>query len=239
MSLPRSRPVPGRIRVLPPVLGVAVGGLLLSGCMEGTGEPKSAGRTAAASAPARLWPERPPAPQPSKDEVGAREKPSPLRGVPHVPSGDIRRVPLLTVVKAQVLAGSEDDGSPQFDAATAEKIEHCATDRKRCPVRAPQYRDLNGDGKDELIVGIEGADHVLALWVFMLKDGVVTRIMDASATPLSVEVTGGDVILREPTGTPGYDMRTVYSWDTHSQAMILRVMEFDEILRTAPPKSAP
>ncbi|TXD00268.1 hypothetical protein FS847_02085 [Streptomyces sp. ISID311] len=158
--------------------------------------------------------------------------------MPHVPSGDIRTVPLLTVVNAQVLAGSEDNGSPQFDQATTEKIEHCATDRKRCPVRDPQYRDLNGDGKDELIVGIEGADHVLALWVFMLKDGVVTRIMDAGATPLSVEVTGGDVILREPTGTPGYDMRTVYSWDKRTQAMILRVMEFDEVARTAPPRSA-
>ncbi|MFD9209447.1 hypothetical protein ACFVZM_24615 [Streptomyces sioyaensis] len=217
---------------------MAVGGLLLSGCTEGTGEPRSAGRTAAASAPARLWPDRSPAPQPSTDEVGAPERPSPLRGVPRVRSGDIRTVPLLTIVKAQVLAGSEVKGSPELDQAVTEKIEHCATDRKRCPVRAPQYRDLNGDGKDELIVGIEGTNHVLALWVFMLKDGVVTRIMDAGTTPLSVEVTGGDVILREPTGTPGYDMRTVYSWDKRTQAMILRVMEFDEVARTASPKSA-
>ncbi|WP_432001023.1 hypothetical protein [Streptomyces sioyaensis] len=217
---------------------MAVGGLLLSGCTEGTGEPRSAGRTAAASAPARLWPDRSPAPQPSTDEVGAPERPSPLRGVPRVRSGDIRTVPLLTIVKAQVLAGSEVKGSPEFDQAVTEKIEHCATDRRRCPVRAPQYRDLNGDGKDELIVGIEGTNHVLALWVFMLKNGVVTRIMDAGTTPLSVEVTGGDVILREPTGTPGYDMRTVYSWDKRTQAMILRVMEFDEVARTASPKSA-
>ncbi|MFI1304148.1 hypothetical protein [Streptomyces sioyaensis] len=217
---------------------MAVGGLLLSGCTEGTGEPKSAGRTAAASAPARLWPDRSPAPQPSTDEVGARERPSPLRGVPRVRSGDLRTVPLLTIVKAQVLAGSEVKGSPEFDPAVTEKIEHCATDRKRCPVRAPQYRDLNGDGKDELIVGIEATNHVLALWVFTLKDGVVTRIMDADTTPLSVEVTGGDVILREPTGTPGYDLRTVYSWDKRTQSMILRVMEFDEVARTASPKSA-
>lgn len=236
MSLPRSRPAPGRIRVLPPVLGMAVGVLLLSGCT-GTGELKSAGHTAGASAPARLWPERSPAPQPSSDEVGSHERPARLRGVPRVPSGDIRKVPLLTIVRAQVQAGSELKGTPEFDQATTQKIDHCATDRKHCPVRAPQYRDLNDDGKDELVVGIEGSDHNLALWVFMLKDGAVTRIMDAGATPLAVEVTGGDVIIREPTGTPGYDMRTVYSWDKRTQSMILRVMEFDEVYRTTPRKS--
>ncbi|WP_329141990.1 hypothetical protein OIU91_00730 [Streptomyces sp. NBC_01456] len=215
---------------------MAIGVLLLSGCT-GTGEPKSAGHTAGASAPARLWPERSPAPQPSADEVGSHERPARLRGVPRVPSGDIRKVPLLTIVKAQVEAGSELKGTPEFDQATTQKIDHCATDRKHCPVRAPQYRDLNDDGKDELVVGIEGSDHNLALWVFMLKDGAVTRIMDAGATPLAVEVTGGDVIIREPTGTPGYDMRTVYSWDKRTQSMILRVMEFDEVYRTTPRKS--
>lgn len=236
MSLPRSRSAPGRIRVLPPVLGAAVGVLLLVGCT-GTGEPKSAGHTAGASAPARLWPERSPAPQPSSDEVGSHERPARLSGVPPVPSGDIRKVPLLTIVEAQVRAGSELKGAPEFDRATTRKINHCATDRKHCPVRTPQYRDLNNDGKDELLVGIESADHNLALWVFMLKNGALTRIMDAAATPLAVEVTGGDVIIREPTGTPGFDMRTVYSWDKRTQSMILRVMEFDEVYRTTHRKS--
>ncbi|GLW18819.1 MULTISPECIES: hypothetical protein [Streptomyces] len=236
MSLPRSRPAPGRIRVLPPVLGTAVAVLLLAGCT-GTGEPKSAGHTASASAPARLWPERSPAPQPPSDEVGSPERSARLSGVPRVPSGDIRKVPLLTVVEAQLRAGSELKGTPEFDRATTRKIEHCATDRKHCPVRTPQYRDLNNDGKDELLVGIESPDHNLALWVFMLKNGALTRIMDAGVTPLAVEVTGGDVIVREPTGTPGFDVRTVYSWDKRTQSMTLRVTEYDETYRTTPRKS--
>ncbi|UYB38518.1 hypothetical protein SLV14_000886 [Streptomyces sp. Je 1-4] len=46
-------------------------------------------------------------------------------------------------------------------------------------MRKPQYQDLTGDGKAELIVGIEAPDASLALWVFKLHPGVVTRIMDA------------------------------------------------------------
>ncbi|MGW7575658.1 hypothetical protein [Streptomyces sp. NPDC054765] len=198
---------------------------LLSSCT-GSGEPLSAGHTSPASAPVRLWPERKPAPQP---ETGSGENlPAAVPGVPRVPSGDIRKANLLTVVKAQVAAGSALGGGPQFDAATARRIDACAAEPAHCPVRKPQYRDLTGDGKAELIVGIEAPGHSLALWVFRLDHGVVTRIMDAGATPLSVEVANGDLILREPTGTPGYDTRTVYAWDSRTRTMALRSMEFDQ-----------
>ncbi|MEJ8652388.1 hypothetical protein WKI65_30950 [Streptomyces sp. MS1.AVA.3] len=197
----------------------------MSSCA-GNGEPQSAGHTPAASAPVRLWPERKPAPQP---EPGTGENlPAAVPGVPRVPSGDIRKAKLLTVVKAQVAAGSALGGGPQFDSRTTRKIDACAAEPAHCPVRKPQYRDLTGDGKAELIVGIEAPDKSLALWVFTLDHGVVTRIMDAGATPLSVEVANGDLILREPTGTPGYDTRSVYAWDTRTRTMALRSMEFDQ-----------
>ncbi|MFE1173226.1 hypothetical protein [Streptomyces sp. NPDC058773] len=198
---------------------------LLGGC-KGTGEPLSAGHTMAASAPVRLWPDRKPAPQP---EPGTGENlPAAVPGVPRVPSGDIRKAPLLTVVRKQVRAGSALGGGPQFDAATTRKIDACADEPAHCPVRKPQYQDLTGDGKAELIVGIESSDDSLALWVFTLDHGVVTRIMDAGATPLSVEIANGDLILREPTGTPGYATRTVYAWDARTRTMALRAMEFDQ-----------
>ncbi|PBC86977.1 MULTISPECIES: hypothetical protein [unclassified Streptomyces] len=208
--------------------GMAV---LLSGCTQ-SGEPLSAGRTSAASAPVRLWPERKPAPQP---ERGTGENlPAAVPGVPPVPSGDIRKANLFTVVKAQTAAGSALGGGPQFDSATTRKINACAAEPERCPVRKPQYRDLTGDGKDELIVGIESPDRSLALWVFTLDHGQVTRIMDAGATPLSVEIANGDLILREPTGTPGYDTRTVYAWDARTRTMALRSMEFDQAHSATP-----
>lgn len=72
---------------------------LLGGCT-GIGEPLSAGHASAASAPVRLWPDRKPAPL---EEPGRGENlPATVPGVPKVPSGDIRKASLLTVVKAQV-----------------------------------------------------------------------------------------------------------------------------------------
>ncbi|GAA5608936.1 MULTISPECIES: hypothetical protein [Streptomyces] len=210
---------------------------LLGGCTE-SGEPQSAGHTSAASAPVRLWPDRKPAPQPERGK--GENLPAAVPGVPRVPSGDIRKAPLLTVVKAQVDAGSALDGGPQFDSATESRINACAKAPEHCPVRKPQYLDLTGDGKPELIVGIEALDRSLALWVFTLRHGVVTRIMDAGATPLSVEIANGDLILREPTGTPGYATRTVYEWDPRTRAMTLRAMEFDEADPATPaPKRTP
>jgi hypothetical protein len=204
------------------VTGTAV---LLSSCT-GNREPLSAGHTSAASAPVRLWPERKPAPQPERGK--GENLPATVPGVPPVPSGDIRKANLLAVVKAQVAAGSALGGGPQFDSGTTRKIDACAAEPAHCPVRKPQYRDLTGDGRAELIVGIEAPDQSLALWVFKLDHGLVTRIMDAGATPLSVEIANGDLILREPTGTPGYDTRTVYAWDTRTRTMALRSMEFDQ-----------
>ncbi|MFE6743386.1 hypothetical protein [Streptomyces tubercidicus] len=211
---------------------------LLGGCTA-SGEPLSAGQTSPASAPVRLWPDRKPAPP---EEPGRGENlPATVPGVPKVPSGDIRKAPLLTVVKAQVAAGSSFDGAPQFDGATTRKIDACAGERARCPVLKPQYQDLTGDGKAELIVGIDdAADESLTLWVFTLRHGVVTRIMDAAATPLSVEIANGDLILREPTSTPGYATRTVYAWDPRTKTMALRSMEFDQAdSPTSAPKRTP
>lgn len=104
----------------------------------------------------------------------------------------------------------------------------------------PQYQDLTGDGKAELIVGIGAADESLALWVFTLRHGVVTRIMDAGVTPLSVEVANGDLILREPTSTPGYATRTVFAWDPRTKTMALRSSEYDQAdSPTSAPKRTP
>ncbi|MGW2411120.1 hypothetical protein ACWCV5_02905 [Streptomyces tubercidicus] len=212
---------------------------LLAGCT-GTGEPLSAGHTSAASAPVQLWPDHKPAPQ--LEEPGTGENlPAAVPGVPRVPSGDIRKAPLLTVVKGQVAAGDVFDGAPQFDGATTRKIDACADERARCPVLKPQYQDLTGDGKAELIVGIETADDSLTLWVFMLRHGVVNRIMDAAVTPLSVEIANGDLILREPTSTRAYATRTVYAWDPRTQRMELRsTTEFDQAdSPTSTPKRTP
>lgn len=213
-------------------LALAVTGmvLLLSSCA-GSGEPLSAGRTPPASAPVQLWPDRKPAPQLGGGERGTAEA---VPGVPREPSGDIRKADWLTVVKAKVAAGSNLMWEPQFDAGTKQKINACSAEPAQCPVRTPQYRDLTGDGKAELIVGIEahGIDTVgtfLAVWVFTLDRGVVTQILEHGTDPLLIEIANGELILREFMGTPGKEViRSVYAWDARSKALALRIMEIEQ-----------
>ncbi|MEV6569461.1 hypothetical protein [Streptomyces kronopolitis] len=99
-------------------------------------------------------------------------------------------------------------------------------------MRAPEYRDLSGDGKEELIVGIEPGQDVLVLWIYTLKGQTVNQVLDVGVTPLSVEVTRRDVVVREPAEFPGYDIRRVYSWDNRSGAMIEKTVSFDELRPT-------
>ncbi|MFI9233676.1 hypothetical protein [Streptomyces rimosus] len=179
--------------------------VLLSGCAA-TGEPKSAGRTAAVSAPSRLWPGRTAPPQPTEPPA-AVDTPKPLRALPRVWSGDMRRVPALDVARAV------DEGCR-------------AAGRAPCPMETPQYRDLTGDGKDELLLGVASGKTSLSLRAFTVRDGVVTQIMDAGVTPSSVELSGRDVLVREPASYAGYDLRRVYTWDAHLQVMNERVTEY-------------
>ncbi|MEE4418068.1 hypothetical protein [Streptomyces bugieae] len=211
--------------------------LVATGCTGTSGEPRSAGATSVASAPARLWPDRAPAPQPPPDKTGL-DGPSPLPGLPRVPSGNIRTLNALDVVKAQIAEDARHD-SPAFDKATEREINQCGDHPRRCPVRAPEYQDLTHDGKDELIVGIEGKEHALAIWAYMLRGGVVNRILDTAGTPLSVDVSDGDVIMREPTDSPGYEMRTVHAWDERRQTMEIRTMEFDQKVSSPAPERTP
>ncbi|MFI2185869.1 hypothetical protein [Streptomyces sioyaensis] len=226
----RTPPAPeGRARAALPVLALTMASalFLVSGCT-GAGEAKSAGHMPAASAPKQLWtPRKPPPPlgEPNSDLTDG--VPSPVRGLPRVPSGDIRQVSALAIAKARLATMT----SPLDEEGTDEKIKNCTTaGQKPCPVQTPQYRDLNGDGKDELLLGIASGPYFLFLWAFTVKDGQVTLIMDEGERPRSVELSGHDVIVQEPADR-GYDIRRVYSWDKREQAMSERTFEYVESSR--------
>ncbi|WP_229852306.1 FG-GAP repeat protein [Streptomyces albospinus] len=133
---------------------------------------------------------------------------------------------MSSVIQAQ-LDADDRRRAPAFDKKTESRIRACADQPKACPVRAPEYQDLTGDGKDDLIVGIEAEDHTVSIWVYKLKDGVVNRILNTAGTPLAVDVTEGKLIMREPTETPGYEIRTVFGWNPHSQVMEMQATEYD------------
>ncbi|MFH8403408.1 hypothetical protein ACH4FX_01360 [Streptomyces sp. NPDC018019] len=207
-----------RVRVLTSALAAWLAATCLLGGCAGTGEPESAGHTRPASAPERLWAgSKPPEPLGPPNSAG---KPTPLRALPRVPSGDIHAVAPLTIARAAAgpLDASDD---------TVKKIKECRSVGQRpCAVQAPRYRDLNGDGKDDMLLATETGGSWVSLWAFTVKDGVVTQILAVSNRARSVELSGRDVIVWEPVDTGGYDMRRIYSWDEHLKAMNERVTEY-------------
>ncbi|ARF58489.1 hypothetical protein [Streptomyces gilvosporeus] len=228
------RPPRAVVRVVAPVLVMAGTAALLGGCVE-AGAPKSAGHASAVTGPERLWPDRKPAP-PSAPATEGQEKPQPLTALPRIPSGNIRKLSAGKVLLAQIDADKRRD-MPVFEKDEERKIRACA-DRpgaRSCPVRAPEYHDLNGDGKDELILGVESKDHLLIMWAYTLKKGVVNSILDATSYPQSVEVANHKLVIHEPGDAPGYESRTVYVWDARHQVMTIQDVGYGR--RTPPTPS--
>ncbi|CAM5695597.1 hypothetical protein SCALM49S_01574 [Streptomyces californicus] len=106
----------------------------------------------------------------------------------------------------------------------------------RLPGPAPHHRDLTGDGRDELVLGIRMPDRQLAVRVDMPDGERLIRIMSTYDAVISVELAGHDVIMRAPSAIPGYEYRTAWSWDDRQRAML---PTRDEILRTPDHRKAP
>ncbi|MEV7281108.1 hypothetical protein [Streptomyces sp. NPDC093111] len=209
---------------------VLFGALALAGCGN-QGELKSAGPTPTAVGPVRLWPDLPPATNPPIDYGESDTERVP--GV-DVPDNDVHSVDPVAVVQAEVRAhGDARSGADGLYEQTARAIGACATDRKDCPVLTPYYRDLTGNGRDELIVGIRMPDQQLGVRVYLAENGGLTRIMSTVDQVVNVELAGRDLIMRvSSAGIPGYEYRTAWSWDEQQRTML---PARDEIVRVKPP----
>ncbi|MFI8520322.1 hypothetical protein ACIGEZ_21210 [Streptomyces sp. NPDC085481] len=204
--------------------------LTLTGC-GGHGELESAGPTPTAVGPVRLWPDLPPATNPPIDygETDTERVP----GI-QVPDNDVHGVDPVAVMQAEVRAhGDARSGEDALYEETARAIEACTSDRKDCPVLTPYYRDLTGNGRDELIVGIRMPDQQLGVRVYLAENDGLTRIMSTVDQAISVELAGRDLIMRvSSAGIPGYEYRTAWSWDEQQRSML---PARDEIVRVKPP----
>ncbi|MFD8687285.1 hypothetical protein [Streptomyces sp. NPDC059651] len=204
------------------------GAALLAGCGTG-GELKSAGQAPAAIGPARLWPELPRASAAPYD-YGEGET-ARIPGIT-VPGGDVHRLDPVEVVRAGLKARPDrSSGTDTLPAATVRRINACRTAPASCPVLKPYFRDLTGDGRDEMVLGIQLADRQLSVRVYMPDPGGLTRIMSTSDAVISVELAGRDLIMRAPSAITGYEYRTAWSWDDQQRAMLPTQ---DEILRMTP-----
>ena len=228
--------------------------LLLGGCGD-SGGLVSAGTTPTASGPTRLWPGEPPASSPAYDYGEAETEV--VRGV-KAPGEDIHEVDPLAVVRAEIAAHPEVYSGPGavYGGTTARmadcgqgdngekggKGEKGGTDAGRagCPVLKAYYRDLTGDGRDDMVLGfrlLPGNQTAVRMYTFQ-ADRLV-QVLASDDAVLAVELAGRTVIIRSPAGIVGYEYRTQWTWDEDQLAMLLTR---DEILRvggSAKPSRSP
>ncbi|MGW1891144.1 hypothetical protein ACWCP6_12940 [Streptomyces sp. NPDC002004] len=209
--------------------------LLLAGCGD-DGGLVSAGTTPTAVGPARLWPELPPAATPALDYGEAVTET--VEGIT-APGDDIRKVDPVAVVRAEVAQHPNTYSGPMaLTKETVDALRACGKSGEKppmdgrlsaCPVLSAYYRDLTGDGRDDMIVGIRLPQRQLALRVYTFEGHKLVQVMGTSDAVSSVEIAGRQLIVRSPSTIPGYEYRTAWSWDPHQHAMLPAL---DEILRT-------
>ncbi|MER7462162.1 hypothetical protein [Streptomyces sp. NPDC097981] len=195
---------------------------LLAGCGD-TGGLVGAGATPTASGPVHLWPDRKGASVPPAEPGGA--PPEYVPGMPPVRDQNVHAVDPVALVQAELRAHPDADvGADGMPPETAAAIKACGQEGQppgKCPVLTPYYRDLTGNGVDELVVGIEMPDRMMSVRAYTADpDGRLNRIMATTQTVVGVELAGRDVILRVPSGHPGYELITAWSWDERQRTML-------------------
>ena len=222
--MPTRRPV----RVALTAAAVTLLAVAAAGCGD-SGGLQAAGAAPTAVSPARLWPDLRPASRPAWPyDEGSSET---VKGIT-VPGDDIRRVDPVAVVRAEIASDPADDGAKGAYHATAERMRECAAGGggARCPLLKPYYRDLTGDGRDELTLGFRlYPTNQTALRVYTVEKHRLVQVLDDNDAIIGVELAGRTVIVRSPAGITGYEYRTTWAWDPQQKAM---VFSRDEFLRT-------
>lgn len=156
----------------------------------------SAGATPTASGPSRLWPGEPPASSPAYDYGEAETEV--VKGV-RAPGDDIRKVDPVAVVRAEIAAHPEVySGADAVYGGTTERMARCGTGgyRAGCPVLKAYYRDLTGDGRDDMVLGfrlVPGNQTAVRMYTFQ-ADRLV-QVLASDDAVLAVELAGRTVML--------------------------------------------
>jgi hypothetical protein len=182
-------------------VGAAVAGL--AACASETG-PRDGGIAPSLSAPTSaspLWPEYAPPDPPVEGE------PSPpfqryldVDGV-SVPAGGLKDVPVRELLE-------RDPNVPKLIRVA---VEDCPG--SRCGLREPVYRDLTGDGRDELVVAVDEPSAGLTLIQVYRATGPTVRpvLISWGRIGLTGETFGHDLVLTS-TGDDGR-FTTRYRWN--------------------------
>nr|WP_222109498.1 hypothetical protein [Streptomyces cupreus] len=207
-----------------------------AGCGD-AGGLQGAGATPTAVSPARLWPELTPASSPAF-EIGEVTT-EVVKGV-DVPGDDIRKADPVAVVRAEIAANPDDyEGAKAPYRETDRRMADCdpGGEDTRCPVLTPYYRDLDGDGHEDLTLGFRLLpDQLTAIRVYTVQKHRLVRVMSYDDAVSAVELAGRSVIVRAPSEVAGYEYRLQWTWDAQANAMLLT---HDEMLRTGERKPSP
>ncbi|WP_020131233.1 hypothetical protein [Streptomyces sp. 303MFCol5.2] len=205
------------------------------GCGD-AGELQGAGATPTAISPDKLWPDLTPASRPAFDigEVDTEV----VKGI-KVPGGDIRKVDPVAVVREEITTHPGDYAQGTY-AETARRMADCGRSGaagSRCPVLKAYYRDLTGDGHDDLTLGFRQLPGKLtAVRVYTVRKDRLVQVMAYEDAVSGVELAGRSVIIRAPSEVAGYEYRLQWTWDQQQRAMLLT---HDEMLRTGGRKYPP
>ncbi|MFC4611442.1 hypothetical protein [Streptomyces maoxianensis] len=190
---------PRQVTLAALAVGVAVS---LVGCAADTGA-RDGGVAPPVSPPASsspLWPQYAPPAPPGDEPTGPDRQYLSIKGV-QVGAGGLKRIPVKELLEV-------DPNVPQL---VRDAVRDCPG--SACGLRAPVYRDLTGDGRDELIVALDEPKAELTLIQVYRAFGTTVRPVLISWGPLGLtgETFGHDLVLAS-TGNDGR-FTTRYRWD--------------------------
>ncbi|MFI6847584.1 hypothetical protein OG535_35260 [Kitasatospora sp. NBC_00085] len=190
---------PARRRAGVPALAGAALAVVLAGCAT-PGELRDNGATARVTPPPvaqPLWAGLATAPPPAPPTAATDPPPQPVPDVT-VPGQDITALDTRTVLAKD----------PQVTADERRTLDGCPG----CELRSPEYRDLTGDGRPELVAAV-GTVGPVVLHVYTLAgDRVVPVLRVQVLKGFSAETVGADLWLHEPT-TVSVRTSSRYHWD--------------------------
>ncbi|MEV8017230.1 hypothetical protein AB0O76_12945 [Streptomyces sp. NPDC086554] len=194
------------------VAGVA-GVAALTGCAAQNGGVEDRGVAPSLSAPVSsspLWPDYTSPPSEGNGLDPGPTKPYlPVKGV-SVPAGGLRKVPLEKLL-------SHDPNVPGVVSVMPK-----ACPGAKCGIRTPAYRDLTGDGADELVVAVDDPGTASTVVVVYRATGHTVRpiLVSYGQLGLTGETLGRDLVLTWAGASGEYITR--YRWNGKGMAPYLQ-----------------
>ncbi|MEV7883568.1 hypothetical protein ACWD3I_21115 [Streptomyces sp. NPDC002817] len=224
-----------------PVRSLVTAALVLAttaGCGD-AGGLHGAGPTSTATSPARLWPNLTPAASPAWNyDDGESEA---MKGIT-APGDDVRKVDPVAVVKAEIAQHPDEySGAKAPYRETARRMAYCGKKPadSRCPLLKPYYRDLTGDGHDDLTLGFRLLPgNQTAVRVYTFEGGRLVQVMANEDAVSGVELAGRSVIIHAPSDLADYEYRFQWTWDPEQHVMLLTHDEMLHIGKSPSPSGS-